>query len=123
MPEGTASGAYKTSWIVWNDKEDKGGAVKLRFRTTRIEFERYLQGILRMEREFRESHRSLLGKGVDFALGAEVSEGKGLDLVEKRREGIPKLVGYLERPPTTMEEYARLKQKAERYLRLSSAPE
>ncbi|MBU0717482.1 MAG: hypothetical protein KJ749_04470 [Planctomycetes bacterium] len=113
--EGDVRG-YQTCWIKWDGKDER---VVLRFRTTRIEFERYLNGILALERSFREAH--LLGKGVDYVMGAELSESSDLSRTKKRLEGIPKIVGYLEQPPESMEEYQQLKQKVLRLLEVSSA--
>jgi hypothetical protein len=118
-PEGGAKG-YETCWIKWDGKDD---AVVLRFRTTRVEFERYLNGILKLEREFRELNKGLLGKGLDYLTAADLSERTEAEHLKKRLEGIPKLVGYMERPPESMEEYQELKKKALRLLEVSSSPE
>lgn len=116
-PEGD-TGGYEVCWIKWNGEDN---SVTLRFRTTRVEYERYVRGIMRFERQFRESRMAIVRKGIDYTVGADISEHRD-DPLNKLLEGIPKISGYLQQPPSTMGEYAQLKEKALELLKISNSP-
>jgi hypothetical protein len=116
----TEGGAgYQVRWIKWDGKND---GITLRFRATRVEFERYLGGLYRLERVWRERNRiALLGAGVDFATSTVLSEHSDADTIRRRLKGIPKLTGYMLEAPESEMEYKALKDKLLSALEISSS--
>ena len=118
-PEGNAAG-YQTCWIKWDSKDD--GAV-LRFRTTRQEYSRYINGLWGLRTSIREKEGKLLGRAVDWVTGAELSDRSDHPTTKKRLEGVPLIGGFWLKPPETIEEFAALKKTLDTALSIDNSPD
>ena len=112
------AGKYETCWIKWDGKDSD---VVLRFRTTRQEYTRYINGLWSLRTNIREKEGEFLGKAVDWVTAAELSGHSDHSTTRKRLNAVPLIGGTWLGPPETIEELGLLKKKLNTALRVDSA--
>ena len=122
-PEGDLKG-YQRCWLRW-DGSDPG--IECRVRTTRRELEEYLAGLRYLMIAWKnpekrtEAKRGLYDHGGAHLTRAERFGGGALSRIKARREGIPKLTGYLAQPIESPLQYRKMSKDAIKLLRISSS--
>jgi hypothetical protein len=121
-PEGTAEG-YEVCWIRW-DGEDP--AVNCRIRTSRIEFEEYYAGVRQMMLEYTNPEKEAGAKQAlyenalkNLTHASNLAAGS-LSIINTRREGIPKLTGFLEMPIESPLQYENVSERLVKLVNLSA---
>lgn len=122
---GTARG-YQAYWLKWDPDQDTRG-IKCRIRVERKAFDNYVEGLRTLMDDWKnpekraESKRGLYDHGLaDLAQGAEKLGATGsLNQLRARRQGVPKLTGFLERPITNELQYDVMKDRVVKLLQLS----
>ena len=121
-PEGGKEG-YQLCWFSWDGRAPDA---HLRIRTTRDELETYLAGIMRLLREYTNpetkdrAHVGLYRTGVDYLIKGDISGASGMSLLKTQLEGVPNLMGFLDRPIENDIQYSEVKKRALKLLEWSN---
>ena len=122
-PEGSREG-YQVCWLRWDNSSTD---TECRVRTTRRELEEYLAGLRYLMIAWKnpekrtEAKRGLYDHGGAHLTRAERFGGGALSRIKARREGIPKLTGYLAQPIESPLQYRKMSKDAIKLLRISSS--
>ena len=118
-PEGKAREGYQVAWLQWNNTP----SAEIRIRVTRREMDEYIVGLQTLlinhrNPENRETaKREMYGKAGDFISSSERDDKAAFQLVTTRLQGIPKLDGFMARPPESDLEVEKIKDDLKYLLR------
>jgi len=110
-PEGD-EGGYGVCWVKWEGDDHRACC---RIRSTRRELETYIAGLYQLLRDYEspamraDATLGLYTQGVGHLTRARVVQDA--QQTEVMRQGIPKLVGYLEYPITSPLQYDKVKKR------------
>jgi len=127
VPQGGEAG-YELRWVKWTGDVR---TVRLRVRTSRAEFDGYINGLLRLIQDYDRHYDGREGTKRDmYSLGLDdlsrmVSDvdARSIKRINLRRMAVPKLTGFLELPIESELDYRKTRERAVKYLKFCETPE
>jgi len=126
-PEGKAQEGYQVSWLQWDDSNSSASnSAVIRIRVTRREMDEYIVGLQKLLIEHRNpgkretAKREMYGMAGDFISSSKRDNKGAFQLVTTRLKGIPKLDGFMARPPENDLEVKKIKDDIKYLLRFQN---